>query len=69
VLARHGWQITQADVEQCIRQPSRLDTGYAGRLVAQRPFGPRHVLRVVYEELADALLVVTFYPGRRERYE
>jgi len=28
-----------------------------------------HVLRVVYEEKDNEIVVVTFYPARRERYE
>ena len=38
-------------------------------MVAQRGITETHVLRVVYEESEDELVVVTFYPGRKDRYE
>jgi hypothetical protein len=31
--------------------------------------GDGRVLRVVYEETAHEVVVVTFYPGKRSRYE
>ena len=33
------------------------------------PFTELHVLRVVYRMEGDTPVVITFYPGRRERYE
>ncbi|MBI4338035.1 MAG: hypothetical protein HY683_09450 [Chloroflexi bacterium] len=42
--------------------------GYRGRRIAQRQFDDRHVLCVVFEEHADAIVVVTVYPARKERY-
>ena len=37
------------------------------RVIAQIDVDERHVLRVVFEE-NDEILVVTLYPGRRGRY-
>lgn len=39
------------------------------RLIAQKRFDETHVIRVVYEEIADKIYVVTIYPGRKSRYE
>jgi hypothetical protein len=37
--------------------------------VAQRRISEKHVLRVIYVEGQKEIAVVTFYPGRRSRYE
>jgi hypothetical protein len=39
------------------------------RMIAQRRINERHVLRVIYRQEGEDLVVITFYPGRRERYE
>jgi hypothetical protein len=52
-----------------IRNATAVFEGYRGRKIAQGPLDARRVLRVVYEEGDDDILVITFYPGRRERYE
>ena len=69
ILARHGFKVTEDEIKDVILGPDRLLEGYKGRKVAQKRFGPEHVLRVVYEELGDEIRVITVYPGRRERYE
>ena len=60
ILKRHG---------ETLRRPEKVDEGFRGRKVAQRKISASHVLRVVYEEKQNEILVVTFYPGRRSRYE
>jgi hypothetical protein len=38
--------------------------------VVQGNFDKNRVLRIVYEELnKDEIIVITLYPGRKERYE
>jgi hypothetical protein len=37
--------------------------------LAQKALDATHVLRVVYEEAGQDILVITLYPGRRTRYE
>lgn len=69
VLARHGLTVRPEFVEEVIRQPEKVDVGYKGRRIAQRSLNPDHVLRVVFEEDAERILVVTLYPGRRSRYD
>jgi len=56
-------------IKNAIIYPDKTGYGYKGRLVAQKRLDDDHVLRVVYEEYTDHILVVTLYPGRRERYE
>jgi len=38
-------------------------------MIAQKGITARHALRVVYRQEGDKQVVITFYPGRRERYE
>ena len=69
VLRRHGLDLSQEQVEETVRRPDRVVPGYAGRLIAQGPLDARRVLRVVYEQGPQGIIIVTFYPGRRARYE
>ncbi len=69
VLAEHGFRITEERVRDCIETPELIQEGHGECMIAQRGFDSRHVLRVVYEEQENAIIVVTTYPGRKERYE
>lgn len=69
LLHRHGFMVTEAHVRDAVQTPERVEEGYRGRKVAQRGITERHVLRVVYEEGPAEIRIVTFYPGRRNRYE
>ncbi len=42
--------------------------GYGGRLVARLQLDEEHILRVVYEENGE-VVVITMYPARQDRYE
>lgn len=69
ILKAHGIEISKEFVENTIRSPDKIVTGYRGRLVAQKVINGDHVLRVVYEKKDGKVFVVTIYPGRRSRYE
>lgn len=69
ILRSHGIDVSKEIVENVVLTPDRIDEGYKGRLIAQKGFDERRVLRVVYETLPDKIYVVTVYPGRRSRYE
>lgn len=69
VLRRHGITIDEDFINKVITSPDKIDIGYKERLVAQKELDKDHVLRVVYENKPDRILVVTMYPGRKERYE
>ncbi|MEW6033693.1 MAG: DUF4258 domain-containing protein [Chloroflexota bacterium] len=69
VLGEHGVAVELEFVKGTVYHPERREKGYGGRWIAQRGLDAGHVLRVVYEEHGDDLLVVTLYPARRERYE
>ncbi|MGQ9712186.1 MAG: DUF4258 domain-containing protein [Desulfotomaculales bacterium] len=69
LLKRHGFCVEQNFIENCINAPDKVEQGYGERKIAQKVFDESHVLRVVYEERGDEILVITVYPGRRSRYE
>lgn len=69
ILRRHGFVVSKRQVRETVQKPEKVEEGYKGRKVAQRGITERHVLRVIYEEGPEEVGVVTFYPGRRSRYE
>lgn len=38
-------------------------------LTIQKQVNSKHLIRVVYEEKDEDVVIVTFYPARRKRYE
>ena len=68
ILARYGFPVTEAQIIQALMQPDRIEADRAPS-VAQKAISPTHVLRVVFRMEGEDHVVVTFYPGRRQRYE
>ena len=68
ILRRHGFELSRKQVNDTVRKPQKVEEGYKGRKVAQREITDTHVLRVVYEEEQREIRIVTFYPGRKDRY-
>ncbi|MGD0645318.1 MAG: hypothetical protein ABSA75_10475 [Candidatus Bathyarchaeia archaeon] len=68
MLKRYGFEIEQKLVVETVLQPERLDER-GGQFLATKVISRRHALRVVYESRKDFLVVITFYPVRRERYD
>jgi hypothetical protein len=70
ILKKHGIIVNKEVIKEIILKPQQLEKGYKGRLVAQGNFDKDRVLRIIYEELTkDKIIVITLYPGRKERYE
>jgi len=69
VLESHGIIINEEFIKNIILCPDRIERGYKGRIIAQRCLDDEHVIRVIYEEVSDSITIITFYPGRRDRYE
>lgn len=56
--------IKQEWIEDAVRNPSQVVTGYGGRRVAQKKLlmgAKEYLLRVVYEETEELYIVVTAY--------
>jgi hypothetical protein len=69
VLRRHGFLVTPDQVADTLMHPDRVVLQSGGRLIAQKRLTEGYVLRVVYRMEGEDAVVITFYPGRRERYE
>lgn len=69
ILAAHGCVITKVQVLETLKHPDTIGVGYRGRKIARGPLTLDHLLNVVFEETDAEIIVVTFYPGRRMRYE
>ncbi len=69
VLRRHGFVVARKRVVEALRNPERIDTNRLPLLIAQCTLTAAHVLRIVYREERDIIIVITFYPGRKSQYE
>jgi len=69
LLKKHGVEIEEDFIKKMVIEPDNIEKGYKGRLIAQKELDEDHVLRVVYEEEADKIIIITLYPGRKKRYE
>ena len=69
VLAAHGLSLEKELVVNIVLNPAGVFEGYRGRKIAQGPLDESRVLRVVYEEKGNDIIIITCYPGRRQRYE
>lgn len=69
ILSTHGCVVTRDQVVATVRQPEKIVEGYQGRKIAQGPLSVDHLLKVIFVETETEIIVVTFYPGRRVRYE
>jgi len=66
-IKHYGFEINEKKVFETIQNPKHLDKKNA-QFFATKAVDARYALRVVYEKRKDYLLVITFYPVRRERY-
>ena len=69
VLRRHGVRISKKQVLNTITEPEHIDYSRLPLLIAQRELDKNRVLRVVHKIEQNAILVITFYPGRKSQYE
>ncbi len=68
ILARHGLDLNENIITDILEKPELTEKGYLGRKIAQGQLDETRVLRIVYEEKPEGIFIVTFYPGKRERY-
>jgi len=67
-LAEIGFIVTKEQVIDVVTNPEFLNQTVHPP-IAQKPVSKNHLLRVVFVEDSDGILVITFYPARRDRYE
>lgn len=68
LLARHNFKVSEAQIIEALTAPDKLETE-RDPLIAQKVLDDKHVIRVVYRIEDVDTVVITFYPGRRQRYE
>jgi len=66
-VKHYGFKTDEKQVFETIRNPTRLEQKDQ-QYFATKAIDTKYALRVVYEKRKDYLLVITFYPVRRERY-
>ena len=69
LLRRHGFNFSKKEIEEIVRNPARIRSGYVGRKIVEQVISERHVFRVVFEDLPRQIKIITMYPSRRDRYE
>jgi len=67
VVKRYGFEVGEHQVVDVVLHPERLEKKDK-QYFAVKLMDPKHALRVVYEKRKGFLVVITFYPVRRERY-
>jgi len=66
-VKHYGFSIDEKKVVEAIQNPSSSEQK-GGQYFANKVLDATYGLRVVYERRKDYLVVITFYPVRRERY-
>jgi len=67
VLKRYGFGISEQQIVDVVLRPQRLERR-DWQFFAVKVLDSKYALRVVYEKRKGFLVVITFYPVRRERY-
>ena len=67
LLKNYGFSVSEAVVRETLSDPVRVDRRN-NQLLALRPINQEHALRVVYRLVNDKIVVVTFYPVKRSRF-
>ena len=67
VLRNYGFVITEEQVVETILHAGRLEIRNE-QFLAVKLLDSKYALRIVYEKRKGFLVVITFYPVRRERY-
>lgn len=68
ILESRGVTISTDFISETTRTPTKLEASGEGKFICQKRLNGL-VLRVVYQEYDDKILVITAYPGKRSRYE
>jgi hypothetical protein len=70
ILSRKaGFCLTQNQIKQAINSPLKVEHKPDGTQIVTVLLDKSHILRVVYRTEDDIIIIITFYPGRRGRYE
>jgi len=59
--------LKKAEIKEALREPINVTNGKFGRKIAQKLYRG-YVLRIIYEEFEESVLVITAYIAKAERY-
>lgn len=68
-MKKAKFKVSQEIIKHIIQEPILKEERPEGTCISTGLFDNTHVLRVVYREEYGKIIVITFYPGRRKRYE
>jgi hypothetical protein len=66
-LRKYGFDVSEASVRETVTNPSHIHRR-DDQLLASKPFTQECALRVVYKIVNGNVVVVTFCPVKRERF-
>lgn len=67
-LAKLEVRISKRRIEMILNNPLKIDTeSDCPNIIATGVWDKKHSLRVIYGEDNDIILIITFYPTRKER--
>ena len=69
VLEDLGFEVGEDTVSRIVVQSRVVERTWKERFVTVGQVNSRHLLRIVFEKENGNIVVVTFYPVRRGRYE
>lgn len=66
-VRRYGFNVDEATIKETVANPSRIDRR-DNQILALKPLTREMAIRVVYELINDNIVVITFYPVKRKRF-
>jgi len=69
ILNKHGFKIDKSIIIKAIENPDILLSGYAGRIIIQKKYDNKYLIRIIVEIIKNYIKVITVYPAKRKRYE
>ena len=68
-LKNLGVNVTKSLIENVLTNPLHVDReSDPPNKISSGEFGKKHLLRVVFREENDIIIIITFYPARKGRY-
>ena len=64
-----GFDVDEDLVKEILQRPYQTVHARGQRMFAQSPIDDRHLLRVLFEDEDDGLVIITVYIGTRRQYE
>ena len=68
-VKRAGFPLTKNQVKDTVQNPVRVENKPDDTFIATKILDSAYILRVVYREEDDIIVIITFYPARRKDYK